>query len=213
MEILVLTRSDSFKRHLQNVIGESHRLRFVSSARNITSLSSKTSPVFLVHSSSFRDKSVELIKQVRANGDFIIAVAADNPELKEMLDFTPYRISAYFNSYMADVHYRHMLRLLESGQSWFIPDLLARALEIASQYNTRESRDSILEQLTPRETDVANAVAQGLTNKNISRLLKIKERTVKTHLTHIFEKLNIKDRTVLAIRMNEGPGQQAGDNH
>lgn len=49
--------------------------------------------------------------------------------------------------------------------------------------------------LTGRETDVLNAVADGLSNADIGRRLVIGEATVKTHLLRVFAKLDVKDRT------------------
>lgn len=55
------------------------------------------------------------------------------------------------------------------------------------------------EGLTPREREVLMMVAQGLPNKQIARRLEISERTVKGHLTHIFERIGVTDRTQAAL--------------
>ena len=49
--------------------------------------------------------------------------------------------------------------------------------------------------LSPRELDVLRLVAQGLSNPQIARTLVVAEATVKTHLLHVFEKLEVSDRT------------------
>jgi DNA-binding NarL/FixJ family response regulator len=49
--------------------------------------------------------------------------------------------------------------------------------------------------LTPRETEVLRGIAGGLSNPDIGRLLYISEATVKSHVTRIFEKLGVNDRT------------------
>jgi DNA-binding NarL/FixJ family response regulator len=49
--------------------------------------------------------------------------------------------------------------------------------------------------LTPREVDVLNGVADGLSNPDIGKRLFIGEATVKTHLLRIFAKLDVSDRT------------------
>ncbi|TYK51215.1 response regulator [Actinomadura decatromicini] len=53
--------------------------------------------------------------------------------------------------------------------------------------------------LTPREIDVLNAVADGLSNAEIGRRLVIAEATVKTHLLRVFAKLDVSDRTHAVI--------------
>ncbi len=53
--------------------------------------------------------------------------------------------------------------------------------------------------LTPREREVLRAVAAGLANKHIARRLGISERTVKAHLTSVFARLGVTDRTQAAL--------------
>lgn len=54
-------------------------------------------------------------------------------------------------------------------------------------------------QISPREMEVLALIANGLGNREIGEKLFISERTVKTHVTHLLEKLNLRDRTQLAI--------------
>jgi DNA-binding NarL/FixJ family response regulator len=49
--------------------------------------------------------------------------------------------------------------------------------------------------LSPREVEVLHGIARGLSNPDIGRLLFISEATVKSHVTRIFEKLGVNDRT------------------
>ena len=53
--------------------------------------------------------------------------------------------------------------------------------------------------LTDREREVLQLVAQGLANKQIARVLDISERTVKTHLGSVFQRLGVADRTSAAL--------------
>ncbi|MEV0092572.1 response regulator transcription factor [Streptomyces sp. NPDC050738] len=59
--------------------------------------------------------------------------------------------------------------------------------------------------LTARESDVLNAVADGLTNAEIGRRLVIAEATVKTHLLRLFAKLDVNDRTrAVVVALDRG---------
>lgn len=53
--------------------------------------------------------------------------------------------------------------------------------------------------LSERELDVLRLVAEGLPNKRIARELGISEKTVKAHLTHIFQRIGVTDRTQAAL--------------
>jgi DNA-binding NarL/FixJ family response regulator len=54
-------------------------------------------------------------------------------------------------------------------------------------------------ELTPREREVLGLVGQGLANKQIARRLEITERTVKAHLTSVFQRIGVTDRVQAAL--------------
>jgi DNA-binding NarL/FixJ family response regulator len=59
--------------------------------------------------------------------------------------------------------------------------------------------------LTGRELEIARAVANRLSNKEIGAMLEISARTVSTHLSNIFQKLGIDSRGALADRVRDDP--------
>lgn len=64
------------------------------------------------------------------------------------------------------------------------------------QNKAREKwRESHSERLTAREMDVLSCIAQGFSNQEIASALVVSEKTIKNHLTNIFRKLNVSDRT------------------
>ncbi len=77
------------------------------------------------------------------------------------------------------------VRAAARGETVLAPPLAAKLM--------RQVRGG--EQLTPRELEVLQLVAQGRSNPDIARELFIGEATVKTHLLHVFDKLGVDDRT------------------
>ena len=67
--------------------------------------------------------------------------------------------------------------------------------------DSRRNRPTVT--LTAREREVLALVAEGLANKNIARRLGITERTVKAHLTSVFQAINVADRTQAALWARE----------
>ncbi|WP_246741211.1 response regulator transcription factor [Bradyrhizobium sp. 1(2017)] len=59
--------------------------------------------------------------------------------------------------------------------------------------------ENLLTTLTEREHQIARLVSQGLSNKGIGRLPNVTDGTIKVHLHNIFQKLEISNRTMLAI--------------
>ncbi|RWU85824.1 DNA-binding response regulator [Janibacter hoylei PVAS-1] len=58
-------------------------------------------------------------------------------------------------------------------------------------------------ELSAREVEIVAAVARGLSNREIARTLVISEATVKTHLVHVFTKLDVDSRTAAVARARE----------
>jgi DNA-binding NarL/FixJ family response regulator len=63
-------------------------------------------------------------------------------------------------------------------------------------------------ELTPREREVLGLVGQGLANKQIARRLEITERTVKAHLTSVFQRIGVTDRVQAALWARQHLQQQ-----
>jgi two-component system nitrate/nitrite response regulator NarL len=74
--------------------------------------------------------------------------------------------------------------------------------------------ENVLTVLTDRERQIMHLVSEGLSNKEIGRRLNIADGTIKVHLHHIYQKLEISNRTVLAalaISHNDGAGVPPGN--
>jgi DNA-binding NarL/FixJ family response regulator len=83
--------------------------------------------------------------------------------------------------------------------------LSAAALEtlITAQPATAAEGPDPLALLSAREREIAEAVAQGMTNAQVARTLFVSTATVKTHLARIFDKLGVSTRVQLALLVNE----------
>jgi DNA-binding NarL/FixJ family response regulator len=104
---------------------------------------------------------------------------------------------------MATLHYHQMLQLVENGQSWFPPEMLDETFRLAQQAVSPSRNQEQLEILTAREKDIALAVGEGKSNRQIADLCDISEPTVKSHLTSIFKKLDLKDRVGLVLYLKQ----------
>jgi DNA-binding NarL/FixJ family response regulator len=89
-----------------------------------------------------------------------------------------------------------------AGGAMFGPAVAQRMLEFFAHAQTRPA--AVFPQLTDRERDVLDLVAQGLNNGRIARRLSISEKTVRNHVSNIFTKLAVVDRAQAVIRAREG---------
>jgi two-component system, NarL family, nitrate/nitrite response regulator NarL len=93
------------------------------------------------------------------------------------------------------------IRTVIGGQYWLAGESLACVVEALRELVTRGNgnRSPGDYDLTPRQLAMITRVVAGLSNKDVGREFSICERTVKHHLTNIYEKLGISNRLELAV--------------
>ena len=93
------------------------------------------------------------------------------------------------------------IRVVASGEALIAPSVTRRLLERFAQLQepSDPERDRVIGQLTEREREVLVLVAQGLSNREIAERLFLAEPTVKTHVSHLLLKLDLRDRAQLVV--------------
>jgi DNA-binding NarL/FixJ family response regulator len=90
------------------------------------------------------------------------------------------------------------IRTVAAGDALLSPAVTRRVIQQFTRI-PRPAQPSGLDQLTGRERDVLRLVAQGLSNAEIGQELYIGETTVKTHVTHVLQKLHLRDRVQAVV--------------
>lgn len=90
------------------------------------------------------------------------------------------------------------IRSVYNGRSFIQPNMTHELVREFTKVNTHE-KEKEESNLTNRELEVLDLIAEGLINKEIAKQLFISEKTVKNHVSNIFRKLNVSDRTQAAI--------------
>jgi DNA-binding NarL/FixJ family response regulator len=96
------------------------------------------------------------------------------------------------------------VRVVASGDAVVAPRVTQRLLETYVRGANRPApaaapRDPLLEDLTPRETEMLEAMAEGLSNAEIAHRYFLSEATVKTHVRRILTKLHLRDRVQAVV--------------
>lgn len=92
------------------------------------------------------------------------------------------------------------VRTVAKGGIWVDPGLPRRIFEIFQRHASETSgQNDGLRELTRREREVLAQVAKGISNPDIARQLCVSQQTVKTHLTRIFAKLEVRNRVGAAL--------------
>jgi DNA-binding NarL/FixJ family response regulator len=108
------------------------------------------------------------------------------------------------------------LRIVAAGEALLSPAVTRRLLERFADRlpRTDDARSAALRDLTEREVEVLRLIARGLSNRQIAEHLVLAEPTVKTHVSHVLDKLDLRDRAQAVVLAYEAglvrPGEIAG---
>lgn len=125
----------------------------------------------------------------------ILTVAEDD----DMLEVILAGASGYL---LKDVEPNELLKAIHTvfeGMPAFHPLVTSRLLGEYNRLSLPVRKEDEISLLTEREKEVLGLIAQGESNKSIAHKLFISEKTVKNHITSIFRKLKVEDRTQAAI--------------
>lgn len=141
------------------------------------------------------------VSQIRAQSRRPIVVLSNIPEDAQGMAVLAAGAAGYCSALALPVVLRQVAGVVEHGGVWVGPELMRRFMQnLAARSNG--AAESVLDALSVRERQVAEAVSQGATNKEIARAMSITERTVKAHLSAAFEKLGVRDRMHLSLLIN-----------
>lgn len=162
--------------------------------------------VMLIDVHAEMSKSIDLIRGLKAdNPDLkIIALGVDHSD-QSILNLLEAGVDSYtFTGDRFDDLVRR-IKELHNGRTCCSPRIVSLVFSRISELAEEQSRRTWHQetQLTPRERDILHLVSLGLRNKEIAQQLKISLFTVKNHVHHILEKLQVKCRREAIQRANE----------
>lgn len=149
-----------------------------------------------------RDDALALIDRiVVANESAPIVCMVPYPKADDAFALLARGARGYCHVAAAPEQLRLVANAVSNGGFWLPTSLMSTFLTRAGSLVTQASIASpaSLDDLTKRERQVAKAVAEGLSNREIAARLNISERTVKARLTGVFQKLDVRDRVQLAL--------------
>jgi two-component system nitrate/nitrite response regulator NarL len=129
-----------------------------------------------------------------------VVVLSLTPSVQQSLAYFAVGASGYCHALAATTMLHQVVESVQAGGIWIGAELMQQMVQRVAQQTTPTSViPEKLALLTGKERQVAELVAQGMTNKEVAKLLDISDRTVKAHLTVAFEKLQVRDRIHLAL--------------
>lgn len=151
----------------------------------------------------------QALRQIlQAKPDARAVLLSGVPEPSEGLRALNDGARGYTHAYGVPALLQEVALVIEHGGLWVGPDLLQRLVgstNAALAAVAPSAGPNAWALLSAREVQVARAVSAGRSNKEVAGKMFISERTVKAHLSAIFEKLGVRDRLQLVLRLAASP--------
>jgi two-component system nitrate/nitrite response regulator NarP len=153
--------------------------------------------ILLLDVSMPRRGGVDVLRTLRGRGDnHSVVLLTASLEDHLLLEALQLEVNGIVLKESAQEQLLQCLCAVQAGRRWIEQDLLQKALQLTTR---GAALNDPLAAITTRERAVVELVAQGLRNREIGSELGMTEGTIKVYLHRIYEKLNVSNRTELAL--------------
>ena len=144
-----------------------------------------------------KKNGIEVLEYIKQNKIPVkVLILTVHNEVEYLLKAVDIGIDGYLLKDSSYDELKEAIDVIISGNTYIQPSLLPALNESMEDYALDKEK---IEWLTKRELDVLRLISKGCSNKKISDELTISERTVKNHISHIFRKIDVEDRTQTAV--------------
>lgn len=153
--------------------------------------------ILLLDINMSKKNGIEVLEYIKQNKIPVkVLILTVHNEVEYLLKAVDIGIDGYLLKDSSYDELKEAIDVVISGNTYIQPSLLPALNESMEDYALDKER---IECLTKRELDVLRLISEGCSNKKISDELTISERTVKNHISHIFRKIDVEDRTQAAV--------------
>lgn len=137
-----------------------------------------------------------------------LVATSSNPNDSAAIAALDAGFAGYCHAYAQAEVLQQVAQVVALGQVWIGTSLMQRLIHTANQAVSQaaalgpNAASAWRQALTPRECEIAELTAKGASNQQIAESCSISERTVKAHLSAIFEKLGVADRLQLTLKVH-----------
>ena len=140
---------------------------------------------------------IEVLEEIKKQKiDVRVLILTVHNEVEYLLKAVDIGVDGYILKESESAELRRAIDLVANGENYIQPKLIPM---LNSRLLSRDKDKDKIELLTQREMEVLIQIANGMINKEIATSLHISERTVKNHISNIFKKIEVSDRTQAAV--------------
>lgn len=130
-----------------------------------------------------------------------ILALATTPTIEEAIKLLSIGVKGYGNRKMREENLFLALETIKSGHIWLPPDILIRMIDLIPRRQHAPPENAHFSRLSKREKEVAEYVVRGMTNQEIAEKMFVSLRTIKAHLSSIYDKTGLRNRLELGLRL------------
>ena len=140
---------------------------------------------------------IEVLKQMKEeNSPVKVLILTVHTEMDYLMKAVDIGVDGYILKDSESSELKKAIKAVKDGENYIQPSLIP---SLNNHLLNRDTDNDKLSLLTNRELEVLVQVANGMFNKEIALNLNISERTVKNHISNIFKKIDVSDRTQAAV--------------
>lgn len=140
---------------------------------------------------------IEVLQELRnSNNNTKVLMLTVHNEVEYLVKAVDIGVNGYILKDAGFAELKKAIHAIIDGENYIQPNLIPA---LNSRLVARDVDKDKIEQLTKRELEVLVNLANGMFNKEIAIRLHISERTVKNHISNIFKKIGVSDRTQAAV--------------
>lgn len=144
-----------------------------------------------------KKNGIEVLEEIKKRKiDIKVLILTVHNEVEYLLRAVDIGVDGYILKDSESAELKKAINALVNGESYIQPSLIPA---LNSRLVSRDTDKDKIDTLTKRELEVLIQVANGMFNKEIATSLNISERTVKNHISNIFKKIDVSDRTQAAV--------------
>lgn len=186
---------------IKNLLEFDGKLKVVDEASNgdecIERLIASEPEVLLLDINMPKKNGLEVLQKIRDDSINVkVIILTVHNEIEYLIKAVDIGVDGYILKDSESAELKRAIDIVMKGESYIQPKLIPM---LNTRLVARDVDKDKIDSLTEREKQVLIQVANGMFNKEIAYELNISERTVKNHISNIFKKIDVSDRTQAAV--------------